>query len=76
MPFKLLSLPGKPEQKKSSLKFPVILQSLKPYLGITSNLSGEEPQVGSYLGFIVPLTSIGKTRVIKSKKKEFLNPPG
>lgn len=48
MPFKLLSLPGKPEQKKSSLKFPVILQSLKPYLGITSNLSGEEPLFGIY----------------------------
>lgn len=48
----------------------------EPILVTTSNLTREEQQVGSYLGFIAPLTSIGKIRVIKSKKKEFLSPPG
>lgn len=60
MPFKLPSLPGKSEQKANTLKFPIILQSLKPYLVITSSLTREEQQVRSYLGFIVPLSSIGK----------------
>ena len=76
MPFKLPSPPGKSEQKANSLKFPIIWQSLKPCLVITSSLTGEEQRVGSYLGFIVPLTSRGKTGVIKSKKKDFLSPLG
>lgn len=65
MPFKLPSLPGKSEQKSNPWTFLIILWSKKPYLVITSSLSGEELQVESCLGFLVLFSSQNQ-----SQKKE------